>query len=214
MVIGAGQSALESAALLREAGADVELMVRAPFVRWLHEGAMRHQWPIGPLLYAPPDVGPALLSQIVARPGLFRRFPRRWQDRWGPRSIRPAGANWLRPRLESVPINIQHAVTSAVRSGGRVRLTLDDATETEVDHVMLGTGYAVDLSRYTFLDPGLLASVRTVGGYPVLDGGFESSRAGLHFIGAPAAWTFGPLMRFVAGAEFASRAVTRRLGSH
>ena len=211
MVIGAGQSALESAALLHEVGADVELLVRAPFVRWLHQGAMRHRWPIGPLLYAPPDVGPALLSQIVARPSLFRRFPRRWQDRWAPRSIRPAGANWLKARLESVPIHTQRAVASAVASDGGVRLTLDDGTVTEVDHVMLGTGYRVDLSRYCFLDPALLAAVRTADGYPVLDTGFESSLAGLHFIGAPAAWSFGPLMRFVAGAEFASRAVARRL---
>jgi len=33
--------------------------------------------------------------------------------------------------------------------------------------------------------------------------------AGLHFLGAPAAWSFGPLMRFVAGTEFASGAVVR-----
>ena len=123
MVIGAGQRAPESAALLHEVGADVELLVRAPFVRWLHQrGAMRHRWPIGPLLYAPPDVGPALLSQIVARPSLFRRFPRQWQDRWGPRSIRPAGANWLKARMESVPIRTQRAVASAVASNGGVRL--------------------------------------------------------------------------------------------
>ena len=212
MVIGAGQSALESAALLHEAGAEVELLARAPFVRWLHAGARRHRWPIGPLLYAPPDVGPAGLSQIVARPGLFRSFPRRWQDRWGPRSIRPAGANWLKARLESVPVHTQRAVASAARSDGHVRLQLDDGTAKEVDHVMLGTGYRVELSRYPFLDPAMLASVRTADGYPVLDTGFESSLPGLHFIGAPAAWSFGPLMRFVAGAEFASRAVARRIG--
>ena len=32
---------------------------------------------------------------------------------------------------------------------------------------------------------------------------------GLHFVGAPAAWSHGPLMRFVAGAEFAARSVAR-----
>src|SRR5271156_895773 len=39
-VIGAGQSALESAALLHEAGASVELIARNPFLRWI--GA--HSW--------------------------------------------------------------------------------------------------------------------------------------------------------------------------
>src|SRR5438094_7783338 len=42
VVIGAGQSALESAALLHEAGADVEVLVRAPFVRWLWRRSEEH----------------------------------------------------------------------------------------------------------------------------------------------------------------------------
>jgi hypothetical protein len=48
-------------------------------------------------------------------------------------------------------------------------------------------------------------------GYPVLDAGFQTSVKGLHFVGAPAAWSFGPLMRFVAGADFTARAVARRV---
>jgi hypothetical protein len=50
-----------------------------------------------------------------------------------------------------------------------------------------------------------------VDGYPRLNAGFETSLPGLHILGAPAAWSFGPLMRFVAGTEFASRALTRRI---
>jgi hypothetical protein len=52
-----------------------------------------------------------------------------------------------------------------------------------------------------------------VNGYPVLDRGFQSSVSGLHFVGAPAAWSFGPLMRFVAGTGFAARALTRGVAS-
>jgi hypothetical protein len=48
-------------------------------------------------------------------------------------------------------------------------------------------------------------------GYPVLNRGFESSVAGLHIVGAPAAESFGPLMRFVAGTSYAARAVTQRI---
>jgi hypothetical protein len=48
-----------------------------------------------------------------------------------------------------------------------------------------------------------------VNGYPILDKGFESTVPGLHFLGAPAAWSFGPLMRFVAGTEFAARGLVR-----
>jgi hypothetical protein len=32
---------------------------------------------------------------------------------------------------------------------------------------------------------------------------------GLHFVGAPAAWSFGPVMRFVSGTHFAARALAR-----
>lgn len=57
----------------------------------------------------------------------------------------------------------------------------------------------------------ILERLDVVGGYPPLDSGFESSLAGLHFLGATAARTFGPLVRFVAGTQFASQALTRRI---
>ena len=34
----------------------------------------------------------------------------------------------------------------------------------------------------------------------------ESSVPGLHFIGAPAAWSFGPIMRFVSGGWYTGQA--------
>lgn len=57
------------------------------------------------------------------------------------------------------------------------------------------------MSQYPFLSGGLLNHVRSVDGYPQLGFGLESSIPGLHFLGAPAAWSFGPLLRFVSGAD-------------
>lgn len=211
-VIGGGQSALESAALLREAGADVEVLVRAATVRWLWRQPWIHDFPpISRLLYAPPDVGQAGVSHLVARPNLFRRLPRSIQDRLGKRAVRPAGAAWLKPRCQDVQITTECEVTSATQIAGRVKLNLSSGSERYVDHVLLATGYRVDIARYPFLAKDLITNVRRVGGYPQLDEGFESSLHGLHFLGAPAAWSFGPLMRFVAGADFASRSVTRTI---
>jgi hypothetical protein len=207
LVVGAGQSALESAALSQEGGAMVEMLIRAPVVHWLGQRPLLHKWPIEPLLYAPPDVGPALVSHFVARPNWFCRLPRSWQDALGPRSIRPAGARWLRPRLNEVRIRTGHFVVTAAPVNQRLQLRLDDGSEHIVDHALLGTGYRVDISRYGFLSRELLASIKQIDGYPQLSSGFESSIRGLHFVGAPAAWSFGPLMRFVAGAEFTARAV-------
>jgi len=92
-----------------------------------------------------------------------------------------------------------------------VRVQLNDGSERAFDHVLLGTGYGVDIARYAFLSPQVLEKMERVGGFLVLDQGFETSLRGMHFVGAPAAWSFGPLMRFVAGTEFASPAVADRI---
>jgi FAD-dependent urate hydroxylase len=211
-VVGAGQSALESAALLHELQADVELLVRAPNVRWLWNRPWVHTFkPIARMLYAPPDVGQAGISHLVARPNLFRRLPRFLQDRLGPRAIRPAGAAWLRPRCQDIRITTGCEVKAAIPIGRKIKLILNDGTERRVDHALLATGYRVDISKYPFLSKNLLAAIDCVSGYPILEAGFETSVPGLHFLGAPAAWSFGPLMRFVAGVDFASRSVTRKV---
>jgi cation diffusion facilitator CzcD-associated flavoprotein CzcO len=208
-VIGGGQSALESAALLHERGAEVEVLVQYPVVHWLTR-RWQHRLPvISQLLYAWPDVGPAGVSHVVARPGAYTRLPRRTQDRLAARSVRAAGAAWLMPRLRDVPIRTGLRVVEAARADGHLRLTLDDGSRRTVDHALLATGYRVDVSRYDFLARRIVADVRRVDGLPVLSRSFESTVPGLHFIGAAAAWSHGPLMRFVAGAGFASRSLVR-----
>jgi hypothetical protein len=108
-------------------------------------------------------------------------------------------------------MTIGRAVLSAGSVGGRAVLKLSDGSERRADHILLGTGYRVNISHYPFLCKELLTQIRRVDGYPELDEGFESSVPHLHFLGAPAAWSFGPLMRFVAGTEFTSRALSRRV---
>jgi hypothetical protein len=49
-------------------------------------------------------------------------------------------------------------------------------------------------------------------GFPIVNAGFESSVEGLHFLGAPTAWNFGPLMFFVCGTDFAARTLVRHIG--
>jgi cation diffusion facilitator CzcD-associated flavoprotein CzcO len=211
-VIGAGQSAIESAAILKESGAQVEVIVRAPSVRWLRRSAKIHRL-AGRLLYAPSDIGPAGLSWLVAAPWAFRCIPRPIQDPLAARCIRPAASDWLAPRLDSVPITFQRTVTAASQRNGDVRIVLDDGSERMVDHALLATGYRVDISRYEFLDRQLLTEIDRANGFPKLRRGFETSVRGLHFVGASAAWSYGPLSRFVAGAGFAARAVSSHLGN-
>jgi hypothetical protein len=147
----------------------------------------------------------------MARPHLLRRLPRGLQDKLRKRAVRPAGSRWLVKRLEKVPIRLGRSVTSVASVGERLTVRFDDSSERNVQHVLLGTGYSVDISKYPFLAPELVQSIRQFNGYPVLHAGLETSVPGLHILGAPAAWSFGPLLQFVSGTHFASRALLRRL---
>jgi hypothetical protein len=210
LVVGGGQSALECAALLHETGAQAEVAVRQDRIIWLHGG--KYQRKLGRyagLVYAPTDVGPMGLSRLVAAPDLFRHLPRRAQNPLAYRSIRPAGAAWLRPRLTEVPIRLGRTVVSATARDGQLHVTFADGDAQTVDHLLFGTGYRVDIARYPFLTTELIGRIRRARGYPLLGRGMESSVPGLHFLGAPAAWSFGPIVRFVSGGWYSGRELVR-----
>jgi cation diffusion facilitator CzcD-associated flavoprotein CzcO/predicted ATP-grasp superfamily ATP-dependent carboligase len=212
LVVGGGQSALESAALLHEAGAQVEVAVRAPQIWWLApEDAPKPRNLRSRLPLPPTDVGGFVTGWTAAVPDLWRLAPRRLKPTISYRCIRPAGSAWLRPRLEGVPLGMQSTAVGAQPSNGHVDVSLADGSERTFDHVLLGTGYEIDVRRYPFLAPALAAEVELDDGYPRLRAGLESSVPGLHFLGAPAAQTFGPIMRFVVGTWYAAPSVTRRV---
>ena len=218
-VVGAGQSALESAALLHEAGAEVELLVRAPSMYWLPDTApgavsKRLRRFLSPIARPPFDImGPRFFSWLIAWPRMYRRAPRAMQNWLTACAVRPAGSRWLVSRLKAVPMTSGCTVSAASTTGSQLRLRLSNGTERLVDHLLLGTGYRVDVSKYEFLTPGLRDALRTREGYPALEAGFESSVPGLHFLGTPAANTFGPLCRFVAGTSYVARELTRRIAT-
>jgi len=214
VVIGAGQSALESAALIQEAGGEVEVIVRAPNVHWLGWRARLQKFgPISKLLYSPYDIGPAGVSRIVAVPDSMKYFPRGIQDAFRRRALRPAGALWLVNRCKDISILTHRRVESAAPVGGKLRIRLDDGSIRDADHALLGTGYRVDVTRYPFLPPELSRNLIQVGGFPKLREGFESSLPGLHFLGAPSSWNFGPLMFFVCGTDYAGRRLARHIAA-
>jgi len=208
-VIGAGQSALESAALLREAGAEVEVIAKVPALHWIGMHKRLHQLGIiSRFLYSKHDIGPIGISRLVAYPNLLYHMPLGLKDRVRKRAVRPAGAPWLISRLQDVRVSSGRTVVAAREIQGEVQLILDDHSERRVDHVLLGTGYEVEISKYDFLPPELLGQIRQIAGYPDLRAGFESSVPNLHFIGAAAARKYGPLLYFVTGTEFASKELT------
>jgi cation diffusion facilitator CzcD-associated flavoprotein CzcO len=212
-VIGRGQSACESAVLLHEAGADVDLLARGP-IHWIGaetpgDGPVGLKWRLYDLLNPHFTIGPFPLSWLVMMPRLLHALPPTLRERIGTRCLRPAATAWLRPRWGEVRFSDGCAVRDVQPAGTGVSLRLDNGATLEVDHVLLATGYRVDIAKYRMLAPELLHRVDCVDGSPVLSAGFESSLPGLHFVGSSAVTSFGPLMRFVAGTGYAASALAR-----
>jgi cation diffusion facilitator CzcD-associated flavoprotein CzcO len=211
LVIGGGQSAFEAAVFLHEAGARVQLFGRSSVLHWVPRVSWTRWKAIRWMLYGRGEIGSAGVSMIIQHPNLFKRFPRHLQNRWAPWAIRPAVAVWLKPRITGFPIHLGRCPVAARVDAERLQVRFDDGCERSADHVVLGTGYRIDVARYPFWSAGVLDRLDIVNGYPRLGDGFETSVPGLHMLGAPAAWSFGPLMRFVAGTEFASPALRSRV---
>ncbi|WP_131742845.1 NAD(P)-binding domain-containing protein [Actinomadura roseirufa] len=215
-VIGAGQSALETAVLLADAGADPHLIARRGTLDWNTVPAERRS-PRDLALGGPRSgLGTGYRTWLYAeRPGLVRHLPQRTRQRLVRETLPPAGSWWLRERLdERVRVTTGRRLAKAVEDGDGVALTTVDRTGrrlvTEVEHVIAATGYVPDVQRLTVLSPELRVRIDTRLGSPVLSRDFESSQPGLYFAGLAAAATFGPVMRFVHGSGFAGR----RIGHH
>jgi cation diffusion facilitator CzcD-associated flavoprotein CzcO len=206
LVVGGGQSALESAALLKEAGAKPELLLRRDRIRWLRPHMLPRR--IDRVLHPPTDVGPIGMNWLVAAPAAYHRLSESLQERILRTAAPPAGAAWLRRRIAGMPIRLGSEPVAATRVNGHVSVRLDTGDEVAADHVLLGTGYEVDIARCGVLSDRLLGEVKTAGGSPVLGRDMQSSARGLYFAGASAARSLGPIMRFVTGTWFSAPALT------
>jgi cation diffusion facilitator CzcD-associated flavoprotein CzcO len=212
-VVGRGQSACESAVLLSEAGAEVELISRGD-VRWIgaenpSAESKKLVWSIHKVLTSPGAIGPFPLNWLVEAPALVRHLPAKVRDRLSVRCLRPAASAWLRPRASKIRINAGGNIVGAQAQGSRVAVRVDNGEQGRFDYVLLATGYKIDIAKLGILSTELLGRIERIDGYPALSGGFETTVPGLHFAGSSALKSFGPLMRFVWGAGYAARAVTR-----
>jgi thioredoxin reductase len=208
-VIGTGQSALEYAALLRENGADVVILSRSAEIRfrpfaWRKD--VFRKLTSGPLrglsykILPPTDLGDIKTVRKMADPDLFRRQSPEIQEKLLRDCTRPIGAYWLTSRLEDVRTRTGVSVGRVEVSGAELKLDLTDGTTERVDMVVLATGYAVDISKFHFLDTLLQENIeKTPDGYPVLSMNLQTSIPGLYMAGVIAEKALGPTLRFVTG---------------
>ncbi|MFF2998939.1 FAD-dependent oxidoreductase [Streptomyces sp. NPDC057950] len=214
IVVGAGQSALETAALAAEAGAQVRVVSRG-----------RGRVAFGAPPWGQPKLRPESpfgrawsLWALSYYPHPYRYLPAETRHYLVRRVLGPLGAWWLRDRFEGkVEVSEIAGIERAAVSGSRPVLsvrTLDGAPEElAADHVIAATGYRVDIAAMDFLGHALRTELAVSRGTPKLGAGYRSSVPGLYFTGLPAAASYGPVMRFVCGTEFASPRLARHLAA-
>lgn len=218
-VLGAGQSALQAAALLHENGARPTIIIRGADLWWSEQMpehrslAQRWKYPLSVL-------GPGRLNWALQHaPMMPYRLPPMRRVRLVRRHGGPLGAWWLRPRVEGIlPVEKRCTVLGAQprRDGLAIQVNQAEVGQREitVDHLIAGTGFTVDVDRLAYLDRALAAEIYRIERAPMLTPYFESSARGLYFVGPSSTLSFGPLFRFVAGADFAVPRLARHLAGN
>jgi cation diffusion facilitator CzcD-associated flavoprotein CzcO len=215
-VLGAGASALDTAALLQRSGADVHLIARRGALAF-HDKPKPSRTLVERIKAPRSGLGVGWRSRLCTDiPDVFRALPESLRLRVVERHLGPAPCWFVREMVDGkVQMHLKAQLTGASVEGGKLRLGFDQAgaghEQIVVDHVIAGTGYKVAMSRLEFLDPALLEGMDRTVDTPILGRHFETSVPGLYVIGAAAANSFGPMLRFAYGAGFAAKRLSRRL---
>jgi thioredoxin reductase len=198
LILGGRQSAFEWAALLREAGvAEVHLSHR-------HDSPAFREADWSWVL--------PLVDRMEDDPGWFRRLTaeerrdveyRLWAE--GRLKVEP----WLQSRVLRDGVTVHPRTTLASLEPGisdDLVVTLNDGTRIAVDHIVLATGYKVQMDRVPFLAAGNLPErLETRNGFPVLDEHMETNIPGLFATSMMATQDFGPFFGFTVAARTSAR---------
>ena len=217
-VIGAGSSAVDVAGALHDAGAKPFLVTRRTHIPFHRKAPDKRS--LMTRLRAPwSGLGPSWRSRLACElPGVFHHMPFQFRLKVVRKHLGPAPGWFMREKIVgNVPMHTEVSVTGAEVDNGKVLLRLasskGEPLELTADHIIAGTGYRIDVRRLPFLGEELGAEIATEDGSPKLSRNFESSVTGLYFVGAAAALSFGPLLRFTFGGRFSARRITWHLTS-
>jgi thioredoxin reductase len=216
-VIGAGASAIDIAALLHDAGAEVQLIARRGAIDF-HEPSVEPRPLVQRILAPRSGLGVGWRSRLCTdAPLLFHRMPERFRQRVVARHLGPAPGWFMKARIAGrVPLHLGVQIDNTHAETGRARVSLRGERgqySLLVDRVIAATGYKVAIERLGFLDDRIRRQMRQAAEAPVLSRHFESSVPGLYLVGLASANSFGPLARFAFGAGFTARRLSRYLAA-
>jgi lysine/ornithine N-monooxygenase len=221
LLVGAGQTALESASLALDSGAASVEVVSRRAVRFHPDRRQLVSWlprairtPVWKLAYPIGGFGPPGVNLFALRPTAFSHLPERLKDPVARRMQSPGGSPWLRDAvLGRATMTEGVEVTDAKGTpSGSVLVSLSDGSEREVDHVAVACGYRFAVNNLEFLSPEIRAGIELHKDFPVIDGAFRSiSSPRITFVGFAAEKTFGPVVRAVDGTRFTCLRAARAL---
>ncbi|HSC18946.1 MAG TPA: NAD(P)-binding domain-containing protein [Rhizomicrobium sp.] len=216
-VVGRGASAVDLAWQLHEQGAAVRIIARSDEIEFNKVPDAYEESLIGRLHRPASGIGRGWRSYFCAQaPLLFYRLPENLRLRAIASHMHPAGGWFMREKIEqNIPLMLGRMLKSAEARNGQVSLKLVDRSGREdvvvCDHVIAATGYQPDMRKVPFLEPELVAKISPRENVTPLSDTFETSVKGLYAVGLSAMHNFGPLMRFMVGAEFAAPRVASAL---
>jgi thioredoxin reductase len=204
LIIGGRQSAYEWAALINENGASA--------IHISH----RHEIP----QFAKADwawVSP-MMDTMTKNPGWFRNLAKQrrkeieqrfWAE--GRLKLEP----WLWPRINKDNIKIwpsSRVIACKELPTGELEVKLDVGAKITVDHIILATGYQVNMKNVPFLAEGnILSKLKIQEGSPVLDENFQSNIPGLFITSMAATRDFGNFFAFTVSAVASARIIGKAI---
>ena len=216
VVLGAGASAVDIAAILHEQGAQVQLVARRQKIAF--HTKTKEPRPLLQRLRVPRSgLGIGWRSRLCTdAPLLFHVMPQKFRFRTVRNLLGPAPGWFVRDKVVGkFPLHLGCKIQSASIENGKVHLKIVDKdgsnSQLIADHVISATGYQVSISRMGFLDEALRRLVDQVEDTPVLSSHFETSVPGLYMVGLASANSFGPLTRFAYGAKFTAKRVSKHV---
>ncbi len=217
VVIGSGASAIDLASLLKDSGARPRIVARTAALDFNSIPDPDAETLLYKIQRPASGIGRGWRSYFCATaPLLFYRLPDAWKQRAIASHMHPAAGWFMRQKVEGrIETLLGRKVANARGKGDRVALTLVDAagrTEDVVcDHVIAATGYRADIRKLPFVSPMLKDEIGEAGKPPFVTDNFETRVPGLYLMGLAAMDSFGPLLRFMYGAEFAAPRVAAHL---